>query len=315
MPTLKERSIKSETNITLNAVIYCRVSSKEQVEGTSLESQELACREYARSNRLEVMQVFVDRGESAKFADRPQLLEMLSFCKGKEHSVEQLLVWKVDRLARNVGDHFNIKAVLLKYGVRVISVTEPIDAKPEGKLLETILAGFAQFDNDVRATRTVQGMRHKLAEGISPWHPPLGYRGASRPGSKKQQPDQPDQPAFGILRQAWLRFATGDFTKAEIQRFLISNGVRTRKGKMIHGQLVDRIFVDRFYAGILRDPWTGEEIPGRHVPMVSREIFDRVQQILSGRNRSVPHLAIRPEFPLRTFVRCPSCSSGLTGSF
>ena len=151
----------------MNTVAYCRVSSKEQVEGTSLESQEIACREYARRNRLEVVQVFVDRGESAKFADRPQLLEMLSFCKNREHAIEQLLVWKVDRLARNVGDHFNIKAALMKYGVQVVSVTEPIDAKPEGRLLETILAGFAQFDNDVRAARTVQGMRRKLQEGIT----------------------------------------------------------------------------------------------------------------------------------------------------
>ena len=78
----------------MNAVIYCRVSSKEQVEGTSLESQELACRDFARRNSLDVLQVFVDRGESAKFADRPQLLEMLAFCGNREHTVEQLLVWK-----------------------------------------------------------------------------------------------------------------------------------------------------------------------------------------------------------------------------
>src|SRR5579863_7730200 len=297
----------------MNVVIYARVSSKEQVEGTSLESQQMACREFARRNQLEVTHVFIDRGESAKFADRPQLLEMLSYCKDRANAVEQVLVWKVDRLARNVGDHFNIKAVLLKCGVRVISVTEPIDTKPEGKLLETILAGFAQFDNDVRATRTVQGMKRKLAEGISPWHPPLGYRGVSLPRGKKQQPDQPDQPTFGILQQAWLRFATGNFTKADIQRFLIARGVKTRKGKQIHGQLVDRIFADPFYAGILHDPWTGEELAGRHVPMVSREIFDAVQRVISGRNRAVPHLAIRPEFPLRTFVRCPSCESGMTG--
>lgn len=299
----------------MNAVIYCRVSSKEQVHGTSLESQELACREYAQRNRMEVVEIFIDRGESAKFADRPQLLEMLSFCKDREKGIEELLVWKVDRLARNVGDHFNIKAVLVKYGVRVVSVTEPIDAKPEGQLLETILAGFAQFDNDVRAARTVQGMRRKLAEGISPWHPPLGYRGASRPGNKKQQPDQPDQPAFGILQEAWTKFASGAFTKADIERFLISRGLKTRRGKRISSQLVDRIFADRYYAGILRDPWSGEELPGKHVPMVSRENFHAVQGIIAGRSRSVPHFVTRPDFPLRMFVRCPNCEFGMTGSF
>lgn len=298
----------------MNAVVYCRVSSKEQVEGTSLESQELACREYARRNHLQVARVFVDRGESAKFADRPQLIEMLSFCKSKEHKIEQLLVWKVDRLARNVGDHFNIKAALMKYGVRVVSVTEPIDAKPEGRLLETILAGFAQFDNDVRATRTVQGMRRKLEEGIYPWQPPLGYK-IAQPGSKKQVPDEPDQPAFGILQAAWTKFATGAFTKAQILRFLLGKGLKTRSGRDVTSQFVDHLFNDPFYAGILREPWTGEELPGKHPPMVGHATFELVQRIVSGRNRSLPHVAVRPEFPLRTFVRCPTCGYALTGSF
>src|SRR5437762_2554234 len=160
----------------MNGVIYCRVSSKEQIEGTSLESQELACQEYARQNHIKILRTFVERGESAKFADRAQLLELIDFCKEKKGQVQTLLVWKVDRFARNVGDHFNIKASLLKYGVQVVSVTEPIDSKPEGKLMETILAGFAQFDNDIRAMRTVKGMRRKIQEGIFPWRPPLRYK-------------------------------------------------------------------------------------------------------------------------------------------
>src|SRR5713226_1343534 len=160
----------------MNGVIYCRVSSKEQTEGTSLESQEVACREYAKSKKINVKRVFVERGESAKFADRTQLLDLLEFVRTSKGQVEVLLVWKVDRFARNVADHFSIKATLLKYGVRVVSVTEPIDTNPEGNLMETILAGFAQFDNDIRAMRTVQGMKSRLQEGISPWHPPLGYQ-------------------------------------------------------------------------------------------------------------------------------------------
>jgi DNA invertase Pin-like site-specific DNA recombinase len=299
----------------MNAVIYCRVSSKEQVEGTSLESQELACKEYAVRNHLTVVRVFVERGESAKYADRTQLLEMLAFCGKREHGIEQLLVWKVDRLARNVGDHFNIKATLLKQDVRVVSVTEPIDAKPEGKLLETILAGFAQFDNDIRAARTVQGMRRKIQEGIFPWKPPLGYKGSAQPGNKKMEPDQPDQPAFGILQQGWNEFSTGAYTKAQMLRLLTSRGLRTHYGKPLTNQAIDHIFADAFYAGIIRDPWNGEEYAGRHLPMVSRETFNAVQRIIARRNRSVPHQEIRPEFPLRTFVRCANCESTLTGSF
>lgn len=148
----------------MNGIIYVRVSSKEQVEGTSLESQAAACAEYARSKNIKIVKKFIEQGESAKFADRTQLLALIDFCKENKGRLQALLVWKIDRFARNASDHFNIKAVLLKYGVRVVSVTEPIDENPEGKLLETILAGFAQFDNDIRAMRTVQGMRRKLSE-------------------------------------------------------------------------------------------------------------------------------------------------------
>src|SRR6266699_796032 len=149
----------------MNGVIYCRVSSKEQIEGTSLESQRLACEEYARSNNIRILKVFVEQGESAKFADRAQLIELLDFCRENKGRVQILLVWKVDRFARNVSDHFNIKASLLKYDVHIVSATEQIASNPEGKLMETILAGFAQFDNDIRATRTVQGMRRRIQEG------------------------------------------------------------------------------------------------------------------------------------------------------
>ena len=299
---------------SMKAVIYCRVSSKEQVGGTSLESQEIACREYATRNRIDVTRVFVERGESAKFADRTQLLELLAFCRDKANAVDCLLVWTVDRLARNVGDHFSIKASLLKQNIRVVSVTEPIDAKPEGKLLETILAGFAQFDNDVRAARTVQGLRRKLQEGFFPWMAPLGYRTATL-GQKKTEPDRPVQPTFHILQEAWSDFASGKYQKVDILRRVTNLGLRTRRGKPLSKQSLDNIFADPFYAGILRDPWSGEEYPGRHQPMVSRTTFAKVQLILGKSAVAVPHRNLRPEFPLRAFARCANCEAPLTGSF
>ena len=86
---------RSQANLypIVNGVIYCRVSSKEQIEGTSLESQEAACREYARSKGIQVLRTFVEQGESAKFADRTQLLELIDFCGKKKRGVEALLVW------------------------------------------------------------------------------------------------------------------------------------------------------------------------------------------------------------------------------
>jgi site-specific DNA recombinase len=160
----------------MNGIIYCRVSFPEQVKGTSLESQEMACVEYARSKNIKVLKVFIERGESAKFADRTKLLELIDFCRQNKGKVQVLLVWKIDRFARNVGDHFSIKATLMKYGVRILSVTEPIDSNPEGKLMETILAGFAQFDNDIRAMRTGARNAKKDSRGDLPLEVALGIQ-------------------------------------------------------------------------------------------------------------------------------------------
>ena len=299
----------------MNGVIYCRVSSKEQIEGTSLGSQRLACEEYARSNNIGILKVFVEQGESAKFADRTQLIELLDFCRQNKGKVQVLLVWKVDRFARNVGDHFNVKATLMKYDVHIVSATEPIDSKPEGKLMETILAGFAQFDNDIRATRTVQGMRGKIKEGIFPWKAPLGYRSPTTKGEKKTEPNQPDQPLYGLLQKAWKEFASGAYTKAEIRRLMDSWGVHAAGGTLLSSQSVDYFFQNSYYAGILVDPWSHEEHQGQHPAMVSREDFARVQQIIRHGSRSILHQRERPEFPLRGLVRCPNCKTHMTGSF
>jgi DNA invertase Pin-like site-specific DNA recombinase len=298
----------------MNAVIYCRVSSKEQIEGTSLQSQEEACADYAKSKGLRVLKVFVEQGESAKFADRTQLLELVEFCRQNRGTVNSLLVWKIDRLARNVADHYSIKTTLLKYGVSVVSVTEPIDSDPTGKLMEGVLATIAQFDNDVRAMRTVQGMRRRIEEGIFPWGPPFGYKSSVTKGEKKNVPDRPDQPTFSLLQRALKLFATGAYTQTEMGRLMESWGLASARGGTFGPQSLYQLFTNPYYKGILVNPWDGQEYEGKHTPMVTKEEFARVQKVIERRNRSLPHQKDRPEFPLRGLVRCDPCHHSLTGA-
>jgi DNA invertase Pin-like site-specific DNA recombinase len=297
----------------LNAVIYCRVSSRDQVDGTSLESQESACREYARKHNLTIARVFIEEGESAKYADRTQLLELLTFCKKTSNNVEVMLVWKVDRFARNVEDHYAIKGALRKVGVRVVSVTEPIEGDATGRLMETILAGFAQFDNDIRAMRTVQGMQQRLKDGIWPWEPPLGYLPPKI--GKKTEPDRPDPRRFRAVQRAWEFMATGAYTKAEIVRLFHEWGVQTLRRRPLTPQSLDHMFDNRYYMGVLRDPWTGQEYRGGHKAMVSEDTFNKVQDVIHGRAKKVPHRLVNENFPLRGFVRCPTCDQPMTGAF
>lgn len=296
----------------MNAIIYVRVSSVDQIDGTSLQSQEIACREYAQKQSMHVLRVFVEQGESAKFADRTELLRLLDFCKDSKNKISALIVWKLDRLARNVEDHFGIKATLRRHGVTVASVTEPIAADPNGKLLETILAGFAAFDNDVRCVRTIQGLQQRLKEGLYPWKPPLGYLPPKI--GHKTVPDRPDPLRFNQLQKAWQLFATGGYAKSDVVHMLNRWGVTSYRGKPIRPQTVDWIFRSSYYAGILKDPWTGAEYPGKHQAMVSPEQFARVQCVIAERARTQTHHRANEQFPLRGLVRCPECHRYLTGA-
>ena len=138
----------------------------EQVEGTSLESQEKVCREYAARENIIVLKVFVEKGESAKTADRTEFMNAIRYCSEKKNDVNFFIVYKLDHFARNQVDHITVRETLKKYKVEVKSVTEPISDTPVGKMMESMLSAFAEFDNNVRTERSVNGMRERIKQGI-----------------------------------------------------------------------------------------------------------------------------------------------------
>src|SRR4030042_1794358 len=141
------------------AVIYCRVSSKEQVENLSLQIQEKQCREYCMREGYQIEKVFIEEGESAKTTNRPKFNELLAYCNKHKASISCVVVYSLSRFSRLSRDHHAIRALLYKQGITLRSVTEPIDDSSTGKLMEGILASFAQFDNDQKSERTLEGMR------------------------------------------------------------------------------------------------------------------------------------------------------------
>jgi len=162
------------------AVIYIRVSTKEQTENLSLPTQLRACEEYCRREGLEVLARFKEEGESAKTADRTELQRLLTFCRTTKGKVHFLVVFNLTRFARDKYDHFALRAFLKSLGISLRSATEPIDDTSTGKLMEGVLAAFAQFDNDVRSDRTRAGVRAALELGRWVFKPPLGYLNAPR---------------------------------------------------------------------------------------------------------------------------------------
>jgi len=143
----------------------------------------------------------------------------------------------------------------------------------------------------------------------------MGYRSADRNGGKKIQPDVPEEPLFGLLKRAWKEFATGAYTKAQILRLMHTWGVTTGKGALLTPQSLDQFFRNPYYTGTLVDPWSGADYEGKHIAMVTRADFARVQEIIRRRNRALRHIRHREEFPLRGSVRCPACQRYMTAAF
>ena len=162
----------------VGAVIYIRVSTKEQTENLSLATQLKTCEEYCERQGFEVLERFREEGESAKTADRTQLQRLLQFCRSNKGRVQFVVVFNLTRFAREKYDHFALRAHIKSFGISLRSATEPIDDTSTGKLMEGVLAAFAQFDNDVRSERTRGGMRAALELGRWTFLAPLGYLNA-----------------------------------------------------------------------------------------------------------------------------------------
>ena len=147
--SLPEPANGSTLPTMVGAVIYVRVSTKEQTENLSLPTQLRACEEYCRRQGYEVLERFHEEGESAKSTDRSQLQNLLTFCRLNKGRVHFVVVFNLTRFARDKYDHFALRSHLQSLGISLRSATEPIDDTSTGKLMEGVLAAFAQFDNDV----------------------------------------------------------------------------------------------------------------------------------------------------------------------
>jgi site-specific DNA recombinase len=171
----KDKSVEGAS-----AVIYLRVSTKEQAErggeaeGFSIPAQREACRRKAASLGAVVVEEFADRGESAKTADRPELQRLLEFVT--EQPVKYVIVHKVDRLARNRADDVAINLAIQQAGAELVSVSENIDQTPSGLLLHGIMSSIAEFYSRNLATEIIKGSTQKAKNGGTPGRVPLGYR-------------------------------------------------------------------------------------------------------------------------------------------
>ena len=295
------------------AVIYTRVSSKEQVENNSLPTQERSCREFCVSRGWSVSRVFEEQGESAKTADRTELQKMLAYCTSKKNLIDFVVVFNLSRLDRQMADHVMIKGVLMASGITLQSVTETIDDTPVGKLTENVVVSFHQFDNDIKSVRSKIGMKDAVERGRFVWKAPLGFLNGREPAP---HPSLVHDPASApLVRRAFEMVASG-VSRGDARRRVHALGLRGQGGGDLSVQSFNYLLRNHVYrAWVASKKWGGSGFRGDFEPIVDDTLFWIVQRRLTPASPTrVEYQRDNPEFPLRGLVRCGQCGGVLTGS-
>jgi DNA invertase Pin-like site-specific DNA recombinase/predicted nucleic acid-binding Zn-ribbon protein len=303
------------------AISYLRVSRLQQAqrgggddEGYSLPAQREANKKKAASMGAIIIKEFVDRGLSAKAANRKDLQDMLTFIREYDGKIDYVIVHKVDRLARNREDDTDITRILRQHNIRLVSTMESIDETPSGMLLHGIMASIAEFYSRNLATEVLKGMTTKAKGGGTVSKAPVGYINVRKIDElgREYRTVELDNERATFVRQAFELYATGEWTINDLAEHLAAHGFTTRGTPNIPSKPIDRrslnaVLTNQYYTGKIC--FQNAYLPGKHEPLVDMETWQKVQDVLAShlcgeRTRQHPHF-------LKSTVYCGSCGERL----
>jgi site-specific DNA recombinase len=278
------------------AVIYLRVSSAQQAdkdfdaEGFSIPGQREACEREADKLGAQIVPggEYIDRGESAKTANRPALRAMLD--RLTRGGIDYVIVHKVDRLARNRADDVEIVMAIRKAGAQVISVTENIDETPSGLLLHGIMSSIAEFYSRNLAAEVMKGTTQKVKNGGTPFRAPIGYLNSRETVEGREvRTVTLDPERAPLVQEAFALYASADFSLAELAALLEDRGLRSRPTRKFPARAllakdVQSMLRNPYYVGTVS--YAGKTYPGRHQALVDDATFQEVQDLLESKRVS-----------------------------
>lgn len=282
----------------MRAVIYARYSSDSQRE-ESIDGQLRECREYAAYNDIEIVGVYVDRALSAKTDNRPEFQKMIK--NSYKSAFDVILVWKLDRFARNRYDSAHYKATLKKNGVRVMSATEKITESPEGILLESLLEGYAEYYSAELAVKVKRGLTENALKGK--WNGgavPFGYT-----VSREQKLEI--EPVSAEVVRLIFQMAYDGKTIKDIHQYLEGHGITRQNGKPLRYNAVRYILSNRTYIGEYNH--SGVTLENAVPCIVDQEIFKGVQIELKKNAKAPARHTTEEDYLLTTKLFCGKCGA------
>ena len=303
---------------------YIRVSDERQDE-YSPDSQLKKIREYAEKEGYQIPDeyVFYDDGISGRSTKkRDDFNRMIAIAKEKTHPFDRIYVWKFSRFARNQEESMVYKNLLRKKDVTVVSVSEPIPEGHFGSLIERIIEWTDEYYLVNLGVEVTRGMTEKASRGEPTCSPPFGYIMKD----KMYYPDEESGKA-NIIREVFTLYSNG-VKQREIAMMLGERGIRTRYGKMPENRWIDYILRNPCYIGKIRWSLNGARavskydfnnenimtVDGHHEPLISMELWDKVQKMLDAQKKAYPKHARREQpidHMLKGLVRCSACGGTL----
>ena len=304
------------------AAFYARVSSDRQDVDLSVSAQLRALKDYARANGYSVARQYVDEAESGRVADRPQFREMIEEGSKPNAPFEVILVWKFSRFTRKREHAVAFKSMLRRKGIRVVSITEHADDSPTGKLMEAIIESVDEFYSENLAEDVTRGMREAASRGFFLGSKaPFGYRRVKVSDGMKERPTLEVDPATAPVVKEIFESSLSGYGLKEICRTLNDRGI-TNRGKRWYKGGLHYLLTNEAYTGTAvwgrttkvekaQDP---VRVEGAWPALVSRELFDAVQQAMRDRAPKVHRPGrVGSKFLLSGLLKCGVCGRPYSG--
>lgn len=300
----------------MNVVIYARHSPGPNQNEHSIEGQIKVCEDYAKKNEYHILGTYIDREASGKSDNRPEFKQMIEDSSKKQF--QGVLVYQLDRFARNRYDSSHYKHKLKQNGVRVFSAKENISEDASGILMESVLEGMAEYYSVELSQKVKRGMQINAEKCYyNGGSVPLGLKlvtaeillghNNTKIEKKKFAIDKEKAP---IVQKIFEMYSNGS-TMADIIRFLNEQKIKTSKGNEFNKNSLRKILLNKKYIGIYS--YDKEEIKGGIPSIIEESLFYKVQEKML-KNKEAPQRArAKTNYLLTTKLFCGTCKSMMTG--